>query len=137
MSARDPWRAVKMWIRLADGDLRAAELLADAGKVPGWLSIFHAQQCCEKYLKALLSFLGIPFRKSHDIGELFDLLPAEVRPSIEEPIKQKLTYFAAVGRYSDEIVAGDEDVKTSLTAARDVRNAVRGRLPPEAVDELP
>ena len=35
---------------------------------------FHCQQAVEKLLKALLSHLGIRFRKTHDLRELLDLL---------------------------------------------------------------
>ena len=35
---------------------------------------FHCQQAAEKLLKALLSELGIRFRKTHDVRELMDLL---------------------------------------------------------------
>ncbi|MBI2433302.1 MAG: HEPN domain-containing protein [Candidatus Hydrogenedentes bacterium] len=34
---------------------------------------FHAQQCGEKYAKALLQEAGVAFRKTHDLGELVDL----------------------------------------------------------------
>lgn len=35
---------------------------------------FHAHQCVEKALKAVLAQGGIAFRRTHDIGELLDLL---------------------------------------------------------------
>ncbi len=35
---------------------------------------FHCQQAVEKLLKALLSHLGVRFRKTHDLRELLDLL---------------------------------------------------------------
>jgi HEPN domain-containing protein len=35
---------------------------------------FHCQQAAEKLLKALLSYNGIRFRKTHDVLELIDLL---------------------------------------------------------------
>jgi HEPN domain-containing protein len=34
---------------------------------------FHCQQAAEKLLKALLSHLGIRFRRTHDLKELMDL----------------------------------------------------------------
>jgi HEPN domain-containing protein len=40
---------------------------------PVWDGIcFHAQQCAEKYLKALLEGQIIVFRKTHDLVELLD-----------------------------------------------------------------
>jgi HEPN domain-containing protein len=35
---------------------------------------FHCQQAVEKLLKALLSHVGVRFRKTHDLRELLDLL---------------------------------------------------------------
>jgi HEPN domain-containing protein len=35
---------------------------------------FHAQQCIEKYLKALLQENGIPFPKTHQLEKLVDLM---------------------------------------------------------------
>lgn len=35
---------------------------------------FHAHQCVEKALKAVLAHAGIAFRRTHDIAELLDLL---------------------------------------------------------------
>lgn len=35
---------------------------------------FHCQQAAEKILKALLTYLGQRFRKTHDLRELIDLL---------------------------------------------------------------
>lgn len=38
---------------------------------------FHAQQAIEKLLKAVLTEGGIPFRRTHDLTELIDLLARE------------------------------------------------------------
>jgi HEPN domain-containing protein len=35
---------------------------------------FHAHQCVEKALKAVLARWGIRFRRTHDLAELLDLL---------------------------------------------------------------
>ncbi|OGA54700.1 MAG: hypothetical protein A3G24_10185 [Betaproteobacteria bacterium RIFCSPLOWO2_12_FULL_62_13] len=35
---------------------------------------FHAHQCVEKALKAVLACAGIAFRRTHDVAELLDLL---------------------------------------------------------------
>ncbi len=35
---------------------------------------FHAHQCVEKALKAVLSHSGVAFRRTHDVGELLDLM---------------------------------------------------------------
>lgn len=35
---------------------------------------FHAHQCVEKALKAVLAHAAIPFRRTHDLAELLDLV---------------------------------------------------------------
>ncbi len=64
---------VQEWISKAEADRRAAKRsLEEAKSDPGQIDIacFHAQQCAEKYIKAVLVIKGIVFSKIHD---LFDL----------------------------------------------------------------
>ncbi len=71
-------KAVHEWVQKAENDLLNADhtlLLGD--NCPYDTVCFHAQQCAEKYLKALLAFRGIPFPKIHDLVELLLLLPPE------------------------------------------------------------
>ena len=51
-------RLTREWVRKAEADYRAAELL-DRGSDPLHdQACFHCQQCAEKYLKALLEEAG-------------------------------------------------------------------------------
>lgn len=60
------------WIEKAEGDLTIALREVNAPE-PVWDGIcFHAQQCAEKYLKALLEEQGIPFSKTHDLVYLLE-----------------------------------------------------------------
>lgn len=43
---------------------------------------FHAQQCVEKYIKALLVLCRVDFPKTHDIRRLVTILPPGVRPDL-------------------------------------------------------
>lgn len=71
-------REVKAWIGKAGNDLQAAQLIMMApGALPYDIVCFHAQQAAEKCLKALLTFYGIPFPRTHDLPELVLLLPAD------------------------------------------------------------
>ena len=48
---------------------------------------FHCQQAAEKLLKALLSHMGVRFRRTHDIKELMDLVQdggMSIPPSLME-----------------------------------------------------
>jgi HEPN domain-containing protein len=62
------------WIRKADGDWATAqrELIATP---PNFDAVcFHAQQCAEKYLKAVLQEHSLAFPKTHDLEALINLL---------------------------------------------------------------
>ena len=62
---------VRGWVEKAENDLENASLVLRSGrKGPMDTVAFHAQQCAEKYLKALLSFRGIDFPKIHDVEQL-------------------------------------------------------------------
>ena len=61
---------------------------------------FHAHQCVEKALKAVLAHGAIVFRRSHDIAELLDLLSdaGVVSPPHEDRLDE-LNPFAVEARY--------------------------------------
>lgn len=56
------------WLDRARADLRACEVLMQAG-LHGE-ALFHAQQCVEKAMMAVLTWHQIPFKKTHDLDEL-------------------------------------------------------------------
>lgn len=73
---------VRSWVDKAEHDLLNIENNLAAKEIP-WDTVgFHAQQCGEKYLKALLVFHRIDFPKIHDLTELYALLPKDLRPPI-------------------------------------------------------
>ncbi len=67
-------RAVLEWVRKAEADYRVAlrELGVTVDASPGAVT-FHAQQCVEKYLKAILLEHGLPVPKIHDLLRLWTL----------------------------------------------------------------
>ena len=66
-------RATREWARKAEGDWQVAQREAQAAN-PVWDAVcFHAQQCAEKYLKALLEEQGVAFSKTHDLVVLLHL----------------------------------------------------------------
>jgi HEPN domain-containing protein len=63
------------WIEIAEGDFLTATREV-AANLPNFnAACFHAQQCIEKYLKALLVEHNVAFPKTHQLGFLADLLP--------------------------------------------------------------
>lgn len=58
---------LKSWVSSAEEDFRAAKELLRLQKPLVSASCFHAQQCGEKYLKALLILKDVDFPKTHDL----------------------------------------------------------------------
>ena len=62
------------WIEKAEGDFATAQRELRARKLPNYDAVcFRAQQCAEKYLKAMLQEAGIVFGKTHNLIILFEL----------------------------------------------------------------
>ena len=126
---------IREWISKADNDLtNASNTLKMGRRGPIDTVCFHAQQCVEKYLKALLVLRGIPFPRTHDIRTLLRLVPAGLRPNLELRAQGRLTEFATVTRYP----GGYEPIslaeaRSAVSIARSLRREVRKRLPPEAL----
>lgn len=120
---------VRSWVDKAEHDLNIENNLA-AKEIP-WDTVgFHAQQCSEKYLKALLIFHRIDFTKIHDLTELYALLPKDLRLPIDPRLLDRLNPYAIEGRYPGvwEPVERDDALR-AVEAARAVRDAVRRALP--------
>ena len=122
---------VRQWVMKAENDLRNAThtlKLGDTGPLD--TVCFHAQQCVEKYLKALLCFCEVDFYRTHDLGALMALLPAHLRPELSAEEQARLGDYAVATRYPGdyEPVSLDE-AKRAVQMARRVRNQVRRRLP--------
>lgn len=68
-------KIIYSWLIKADEDVYTAQkLLRGEGYIPVSVVCFHCQQGAEKYLKGLLVFRNIDFRKSHDLLYLLNLL---------------------------------------------------------------
>jgi HEPN domain-containing protein len=116
---------------LAEGDLKTAEDELSTTEPFTNTICFHSQQCVEKYLKAYLSFVGKPFRKTHDISELIELCK-EVDEEFEILYSlnaTKLTRYAVDVRYPDEFyIPSIEEAKEALEIAKKVRNFIIRKL---------
>jgi len=89
------------WVTKAEGDLASASREWRARKAPNYdAACFHAQQCAEKYLKALLQDKGIAFSKTHDLVALYKaLLPVDPSWTTMHADLDKLTAYAVDFRY--------------------------------------
>lgn len=75
MQTKEVYEEVGRWVRKAENDFRNIALVLPDERAPFDTVCFHAQQGAEKYIKALLTALGIPFGRTHDLPELLALLP--------------------------------------------------------------
>ena len=130
-------KVVSQWIRKAENDLRVATLaLKTEKKCPTDAVSFHAQQCIEKYLKALLAFRKIDFPKTHNLSELIALLPHQILIELIPEEQEKLTDYATVTRYPGDY---DEisliEAKHAVKTARRIRKQMRKLLPKEVLRE--
>lgn len=123
------WDFVRGWLKKAEGDLRAAEVMIGADLEDWFAAAFHAQQAAEKFLKAFLVRHQIPFPKTHDLNQLLDLtVKADGSLKTESASAAMLTPFGVEFRYPGEEVADRETAEDALREARRVREAVLKRL---------
>ena len=112
------------WLFKADRDLKGAIGMYDLSLED--LTVYHAQQCAEKALKAYLVFHARPLVKSHDLEELLRLcinLDTDFHQIQNEVIG--LQGLDTRFRYPDVILNPDENTtKQSLDFAEIVLNFV-------------
>ena len=90
----------RQWVQKAENDfINANHTLKMRAKCPTDTVCFHAQQCVEKYLKAILSLRGIDFPKTHNIAELVARLPRNITLRFSPEEQELLTDYATVTRY--------------------------------------
>jgi HEPN domain-containing protein len=124
-------KLARQWFAKAEEDLVAARHLVKLAdeECPFTAVVFHAQQCVEKCLKAILTARGIDFPKIHDIGELVEMLPSDERPPLSVLMQEKLTDYATVSRYpGDDAPLGRVEAAEAVEAAETVDRALRTRL---------
>lgn len=117
------------WVSKAEGDFAMMEREARARRNRNYDGIcFHAQQCAEKYLKAVLAEAGLPVVKTHDLTALLDQVLA-LQPGWEQ-FRADLAYlsdFAVAYRYPGES-AGRDEALDARRRCRSFRRVVRAAL---------
>jgi HEPN domain-containing protein len=84
-------------------------------------AVFHAQQCAEKYLKALLVAQGQVFPKTHDLAALSDLCSQnDLIIPVDQDALQRLTAYAVQVRYPGEAPTVEEARKALKSAHEDL-----------------
>jgi HEPN domain-containing protein len=109
------------WVAKAEGDWLTAGREKAALPPNRDATVFHAQQCAEKYLKAVLVENEISFPKTHDLEILLDLL-AVVNPHWEK-LRESAAWLSSLGievRYPGRL-ADDLDAEGSIVRAGEFR----------------
>ena len=119
------------WVLKAEEDLTLARHGLRLGNdCPFGLICFLAQQCAEKYLKAMLTWRGIPFGKIHDLAELANLRPTDVEVGVKRRNLDTLTVYAVQPRYP---YAGPpltrRNAAAAIRLAIQIRDSLREYLP--------
>ncbi|MCC6297792.1 MAG: HEPN domain-containing protein [Anaerolineales bacterium] len=118
-------KELRSWLAHAEDDYESARLLARRKKPLLYSSCFHAQQCAEKYLKALLVFTDQGFPKTHDLNTLNTLCKAAgILTGIDEKSLELLSAYAVMARYpgDDPTV---EEAKEAINIAATIRKFSR------------
>ena len=120
---------INEWVIKAEEDCRTMEALYNNSPSGFANSIcFHAQQCVEKYLKALITKHGMEPPWVHALESLLDLVVSKA-PELEKYRAElaELTPYATEYRYPGK-VANQEDAKVCVEIIRKLRNDMRSIL---------
>ena len=95
-------RITQDWLLSAEMDLRSIERMLDAEFLAP-VACFHAQQCVEKSLKAILEEKGVRPPKIHDILRLYGLVSETVGLELDLRTLQVLNDLYVDARYPGEL----------------------------------
>ena len=124
-------KVIRRWIAKAEEDLLAAECLFKLGRhSPLGLVGFHAQQCAEKYLKALLLQEGQAIPRVHDLNTLVLLVPRTRILGLKPAELSGLSRYVIEGRYPDEWEPiRRPQVRKAISLAKRIRKVILLNLP--------
>jgi HEPN domain-containing protein len=120
---------VREWMAKAEGDYATAQRELHPSGTPNFDAVcFHAEQCGEKLMKALLIHVGVTPPRSHDLVAL-DRLLAPTCASWSWPANELrlLTRAAVDFRYPGEAADEKEAIEAFEIATR-MRNKLRALL---------
>ncbi len=118
------------WVARAEEDFTLARSALRRKRPLMYGATFHAQQCVEKYLKALLVARGLAFPRTYDLIALSDLCLQEgIAIPVEQDALDRLAAYAVQVRYPGEDPTLDE-VREALQVAQAVRRFARKFLNP-------
>ena len=123
----DPTDA-RVWAKRAEEDYTLAQLALRRESPLTYGAVFHAQQCAEKYLKALLVTRSQSFPKTHDLAALSDLCSQNglIIPVDQDALQLPAAYAVQVRYPGDDPTT--EEARLALQTAQAVRTFARRLL---------
>ena len=120
---------VHEWIVKAEHDLTAAAQILKLGKATPTETVgFHAQQCVEKYLKALLQEQEKEVIKTHDLVFLLErIIPIKPLWSVYRSMLEHLNDYAVDSRYPGEEISKEEAVQ-AVKFMSEIRDVIREEI---------
>ncbi len=116
---------LEIWIDHAEDDFNAAGKLLRGKKPSVYGACFHAQQCAEKYMKAILVIQGKRFPMTHDLVLINKLLSqSEIVTGFSEDLLETLSSYVIRARYSGERPEM-ADAKEALEITKNIRKFSR------------
>jgi HEPN domain-containing protein len=113
------------WVARAEEDFTLARTALRRKRPLASGACFHAQQCAEKYMKALLISKSADFPKTHDLLMLNNLCSTNgILLEIDPKHLNTLADYAARTRYPGNDPTA-EDAKEAIELAKLVRNLAR------------
>ncbi len=90
-------------LTLAQRDMVAAKAFKTLPEIDFAIIAFHAQQCIEKCMKAVLAKHAITYPRTHDLDDLYALLlESELGIPVSRELLNDITPYAVTTRYATE-----------------------------------
>ena len=127
-------KQVEEWVRLADKDLCAAEILLKDEYPLTNIVAFHCQQTIEKYLKALSIEKDIQVIKTHDLIKLNGMIKETKDIGLDEKKLITINELYIESRYPGELgllpdgMLSYEQAKELLEYAKEVKEIIKREL---------
>lgn len=116
------------WVSRAEEDYLVAQSVMRRKRPLPYIACFHAQQCAEKYFKAILVATNQPFSKVHDLLVLNqECAQVGIIFTVSDDLLSILSTYAVRVRYPGEDPTPDE-AHEALAIARAVRRFARRQL---------
>ncbi len=116
------------WVQRAEEDYAAALSAVRRKRPLTYVACFHAQQCAEKYLKAILVAKQVAFSRTHDLLLLNDQCErAGILLGLDAKSLNTLSDHAVKVRYPGDDPTPDQ-AREALAIAKTVRHFVRAYL---------